>query len=67
GKPLPLMAELVKPVAPGSVILDPFMGSGTTGLAALEHGCRFIGIEISEHYFDVACERLTAAVNGGDV
>ncbi|EAR6710023.1 site-specific DNA-methyltransferase [Salmonella enterica] len=67
GKPLPLMAELVKPVAPGGVILDPFMGSGTTGLAALEHGCHFIGIEISEHYFDVACEQLTAAVNGGDV
>ncbi|EKO1756856.1 site-specific DNA-methyltransferase, partial [Salmonella enterica] len=63
----PLMAELVKPVMPGGVILDPFMGSGTTGLAALAHGCRFIGIEVSEHYFDVACERLTAAVNGGNV
>ena len=42
-------------------ILDPFMGSGTTGVACANLGRKFIGIEISEKYFDIACERITAA------
>lgn len=46
---------------PGQTVLDPFMGSGTTGIAATRHGRRFIGIEIDPAYFDVACERLTNA------
>lgn len=49
GKPLPLMEELV--MACGPRILDPFMGSGTTGAAALWHGKDFVGIEASAHYF----------------
>ncbi|EAT8527797.1 site-specific DNA-methyltransferase [Salmonella enterica] len=61
-KPESLMSELVKPVRPGGLILDPFMGSGTTGVAALNAGCRFIGIESSDHYFDVACRRLEGVI-----
>ena len=43
---------------PNSLILDPFAGSGTTGVAALRTGRRFVGIEIDPHWFDVACKRL---------
>lgn len=56
GKPLPLMEDLV--AACGPRILDPFMGSATTGAAALAQGKQFVGIEASEHYFQVAIERL---------
>ena len=45
----------------GSVVLDPFMGSGTTGVAAANLGKRFIGIEINSAHFDIACERIEAA------
>lgn len=44
----------------GETVLDPFMGSGTTGIACYRHGRRFIGIEIDERYFDIACRRLEA-------
>ena len=44
-------------------ILDPFMGSGTTGVACVKLGRKFIGIEIHEPYFDIACKRIQAAVN----
>lgn len=56
GKPLPLMQDLV--AACGPRILDPFMGSATTGAAALSHGKTFVGIEASRHYFEVAVQRL---------
>jgi site-specific DNA-methyltransferase (adenine-specific) len=46
--------------ADGEVVLDPFMGSGTTGLAALRKGRRFIGIEKDERWFDMACQRIRA-------
>ena len=42
----------------GHTILDPFMGSGTTGMACARLGRRFIGIEIEERYFQIACERI---------
>ena len=42
----------------GQRILDPFMGSGTTGLAALGQGKEFVGIAVSEHYYQVAVDRL---------
>lgn len=57
GKPLPLMNDIV--AACGDRILDPFMGSATTGLAALNQGKSFVGIEASPHYFTVAVDRLT--------
>jgi DNA modification methylase len=42
-------------------ILDPFMGSGTTGVACVTRGRRFIGVEIDENYFDIACKRIRDA------
>jgi len=48
-----------------NVILDPFMGSGTTGVACANLGRKFIGIEIEPKYFDVACERIEAAYAQG--
>jgi len=46
-------------------VLDPFMGSGTTGVACANLGRKFIGIEIEEKYFDIACERIAAAYAQG--
>ncbi len=43
---------------PGDIILDPFMGSGTTGVIAKKLGREFIGIEIDEQYFDIAQKRI---------
>lgn len=45
----------------GDVVLDPFMGSGTTGVACARLGRKFIGIEIEPKYFDIACKRIEAA------
>lgn len=45
----------------GQTVLDPFMGSGTTGVACVQLGRSFIGIEIEPRYFDIACQRITAA------
>ena len=47
------------------LVLDPFMGSGTTGVACANLGRKFIGIEIEERYFDIACERIAAAYAQG--
>ena len=64
-KPIELMLELVQDFTdPGEVVLDPFAGSGTTGLACLRLGRRFIGIERDEKYFVVACDRLRAEESG---
>jgi len=49
----------------GQTILDPFMGSGTTGVACANLGRKFIGIEIERKYFDIACERIEAAYAQG--
>lgn len=48
-------------------ILDPFMGSGTTGVAALKLGRKFIGIEIDPKYFDIACRRIEDLARQGDM
>ena len=45
----------------GQSVLDPFMGSGTTGVACMNLGRQFIGIEMDRQYFDIACERIQAA------
>lgn len=52
-------------VPPGGVILDPYMGSGSTGVAAMQLGHPFIGIEIDPGYFDTACRRIEAAARQG--
>lgn len=61
GKPTALMCELVRPVAPGGLILDPFAGSGTTGVAAVMTGRRFIGIEREAAYAEISRTRLREA------
>ncbi len=61
-KPVALLDALVRVVtAPDAMVLDPFAGSFTTGLACLRLGRRFVGIEIERRYFDLGCARLEAA------
>ncbi len=59
-KPLALMGWCLKWVK-GQTILDPFMGSGTTGVACMNLGRKFIGIEREPKYFDIACRRIEDA------
>ena len=67
-KPISLMSELLGDFTrPGDLVLDPFMGSGTTGVACVKLGRRFIGIEIEEHYFDIACTRIEEATKQPDL
>ncbi len=65
-KPLGVMLKIVANVA-GQTILDPFMGSGTTGVAAVQMGRSFIGIEREERYFDIACKRIEDAQRQSDL
>lgn len=61
-KPLALMKWCIEQCKNNpQTILDPFMGSGTTGVAAIQMGRKFIGIEREERYFDIACERISNA------
>ena len=64
-KPVGLMSHLIGR-APGKLVLDPFMGSGTTGVAAVQMGRSFIGIEREPKYFDIACKRIEDAQRQGD-
>lgn len=67
-KPRRLMAEIVADfTSPGQTILDPFMGSGTTGVAAVQLGRHFIGIELNPGYFDIACKRIDDAQRQGSL
>lgn len=49
------------------IILDPFMGAGATGVAAIKLGRKFVGIEIEPIYFDIACRRIQAAIDAPDM
>jgi site-specific DNA-methyltransferase (adenine-specific) len=61
-KPVALMQWLCRLITPpGGLVLDPFMGSGTTGMAAVSEGFRFIGIERDEAFFEIAVKRVNAA------
>lgn len=61
-KPVALMRYLVRLVTPpGGVVLDPFCGSGSTGVAAIEEGFRFVGIDISAEYCEIARRRIERA------
>lgn len=62
-KPLALMEWCVDMTE--GLVIDPFMGSGTTGVACVNLGRKFIGIEIERKYFDVACERIEIAAAQG--
>lgn len=67
-KPIRLMADLVSLFSNQSdTILDPFMGSGTTGVACAKLGRKFIGIEIEPRYFDIACERIQRVYDQPDL
>ena len=60
-KPIGLMAWCIQLSGNPQTILDPFMGSGTTGVAAVQMGRKFIGIERKPKYFDIACQRIEQA------
>lgn len=57
-KPVPLLEKLLAMLPEGASVLDPFMGSGSTGAACRNLGLHFAGIEYNEHYFDIAKKRL---------
>lgn len=60
-KPISLMRWLVRLITPKEgVVLDPFVGSGSTGVAALIEGFSFVGIDLSEDYLEIATGRITA-------
>jgi len=64
-KPIALMSYLIRLVTPpGGVVLDPFMGSGSTGCAALSSGFEFTGIELNPKYLEIARGRMTSSVLG---
>ena len=61
-KPAEVMQFIVECMAlPGELVCDPFMGSGTTGVACARLGRRFVGVEIEPRYFDIACRRIEEA------
>ena len=68
-KPVALMRWCIEQakVPPGGVILDPYMGSGSTGVAAVQMRHPFIGIEIEERYFNTACRRIEEAQRQRDM
>lgn len=65
-KPVPLMSRCLEVVPDAQTILDPFTGSGSTGVAVVQAGKQFIGIEREPKYFDIACKRIEDAQRQGD-
>ena len=66
-KPLGVMAWCIEQAGNPQTILDPFMGSGTTGVACVQLGRKFTGIERERKYFDIACERISRAQAQGQL
>ncbi len=66
-KPIRVMLWCLGFLPDAETILDPFMGSGTTGVACVQLGRKFIGIEIEPRYFDIACKRIEDAHRQGDL
>jgi hypothetical protein len=66
-KPTELMEWCLSFVPNAKTILDPFMGSGTTGVAAVQQGRQFVGIEREPKYFEIACERIRQAQAQGSL
>jgi len=67
-KPIPLMSEIIADFTkPGDLVCDPFCGSGATGVAAVKHGRRFVGIEQNQRWFDLSCHRISDALKQGDM
>jgi DNA modification methylase len=66
--PVAFASELIAPFSDmGDLVCDPFLGSGTTGVAAVKLGRRFIGIELEPKYFDIACRRISDALRQPDM
>lgn len=70
GHPSPKPLKTIVPLVDGfsardQTVLDPFMGSATTGVACMDLGRKFIGIEIERRYFDIACQRIENAYRQG--
>lgn len=66
-KPVALMKWCIGFFPTAELIVDPYMGSGTTGVAAVQLGRKFIGIEIDEKYFDISCLRVSEALKQPDL
>ncbi len=67
-KPIKLMADLVRLFTnEGDTVLDPFMGSASTGVACVKLNRKFIGIELEQRYFDASCRRIEDAYKQGDL
>jgi site-specific DNA-methyltransferase (adenine-specific)/modification methylase len=66
-KPLEVMKWVIDLCPKADTVFDPFMGSGTTGVAAIQMGRKFIGIERDERYFEIACRRIEQAVAQGQL
>lgn len=67
-KPVEVMAFCISQLPPDvGTILDPFMGSGSTGVAAIKRGKAFYGIEREPKYFDIACRRISEALRSPDL
>lgn len=67
-KPIELVVDFVRLFSDaGETVFDPFMGSGTTGVAAVKQGRKFVGVELDPDYFAIACERIRAALDQGDL
>jgi site-specific DNA-methyltransferase (adenine-specific) len=65
-KPVPFMRWLIRSYSnPGDLVLDNTMGEGTTGVACMVEGRRFVGIELDPDWYGVACQQLQAAVTQG--
>jgi site-specific DNA-methyltransferase (adenine-specific)/modification methylase len=64
-KPFPVMEWCIERAGKVSSVLDPFMGSGTTGVACVRLGKSFVGIECERKYFDIACRRIEDAQRQG--
>lgn len=66
-KPIEVMRWCLGFLPDAKTILDPFMGSGTTGVACVKTGRKFIGIELDPDYFDIACRRVREAYAQPDI
>ena len=61
--PIEMPRDIISCFPNAKVVLDPFMGSGTTGVACINTNRKFIGIELDEKYYDISCKRIKNAIN----
>lgn len=66
-KPLPFTEPLIRnSTKENQIVLDPFMGSGTTGVAALKNNRKFVGVELNDTYFDITKKRIEEVIKAGE-